>query len=136
MSLFELTKIFEKLPPLERSQKVQEVIDEETNFGYDEMHDIMQDLNDEIEELKEELIKHNDKNDNTQRIFEELGDVLFVIGNLANRYKINSADALTYSINEFIRRMIYCEEHYNGDDLKTAPKETMIKLWKEAKKNK
>ena len=110
MSLFELTKIFEKLPPLERSQKVQEVIDRETNFGYDEMHDIMQDLNDEIEELKEELIKHSDKNDNTQRIFEELGDVLFVIGNLANRYKVNSADALTYSI--------------------------MVKLWKEAKKNK
>ena len=136
MSLFELTKIFEKLPPLERSQKVQEVIDRETNFGYDEMHDIMQDLNDEIEELKEELIKHSDKNDNTQRIFEELGDVLFVIGNLANRYKVNSADALTYSINEFLRRMFYCEEHYNGVDLKTAPKETMVKLWKEDKKNK
>ena len=67
---------------------------------------------------------------------EELGDVLFVIGNLANRCGIDSARALEYSIQEFERRMIYCEEHYAGDDLAKAPKEEMIKLWKEAKKYK
>jgi len=135
MSLKDKILPFQNLQSLEYSQKVQEIIDEETNFGYDNKHDILQDLKNEIEELKEELNKHNDKNDNTQRIFEELGDVLFVLGNLANRYKINSADALNYSVNEFIRRMIYCEQHYEGD-LKTAPIDTMLKLWKEAKRNK
>ena len=123
-----------KLPPLKESQEVQKYTDEETNFGYDNKHDILQDLYDEIDELKEELDIHETK-DNTKRIFEEFGDVLFVLGNLANRYNIDSAEALKYSIKEFERRMIYCEEHYNGN-MKNAPKETMIKLWKEAKKNK
>ena len=122
------------LPPLKESQEVQKYTDKETNFGYDNKHDILQDLYDEIDELKEELDIHETK-DNTQRIVEEFGDVLFVLGNLANRYNIDSAEALKYSIKEFERRMIYCEEHYNGN-MKEAPKDIMIKLWKEAKKNK
>ena len=121
------------LAPLEKSQQVQRITDEATNFGYDNKHDILKDLYNEIDELKEELDNHNEKNSNIQRIFEEFGDVLFVLGNLANRYNISSAEALEYSIKEFERRMIYCEEHYDGDDLKTAPMEEMLRLWKEAK---
>ena len=134
MSLKEKYDIFEKLPPLKKSQEVQKYTDEETNFGYDEFHDILKDLYDEINELEEEIEKDKNNN-NKQRIFEEFGDVLFVLGNLANRYNIDSAEALNYSIKEFERRMLYCESHYNGE-LKTAPKDIMIKLWKEAKKNK
>ena len=134
MSLKEKYDIFEKLPPLKKSQEVQKYTDDETNFGYDEFHDILKDLYDEINELKEEIEKDKNNN-NKQRIFEEFGDVLFVLGNLANRYNIDSAEALNYSIKEFERRMLYCESHYNGE-LKTAPKDIMIKLWKEAKKNK
>ena len=125
---------FSKLPPLKESQEVQKYTDEETNFGYDNKHDILKDLYDEINELKEELDIHETAN-NTQRIFEEFGDVLFVLGNLANRYEIDSADALKHSIKEFERRMLYCEAHYDGN-LKTAPMEVMLKLWKEAKKHK
>ena len=136
MSLKQKFKELETLPPLAKSQKVQEVADAETNFGYDNQHDILQDLYDEIDELKEELALHDQHSDNSQRILEELGDVLFVLGNLANRCGIDSARALEYSIQEFERRMIYCEEHYAGDDLAKAPKKEMIKLWGEAKKNK
>ena len=137
MSLKKKFAEFDNLPPLAKSQKIQEIADNETNFGYDNKHDILQDLYDEIDELKEELELHDKTGDNIQRIFEELGDVLFVLGNLANRYEIDSAKSLEYSIKEFERRMIYCEEHYNGDvPLKEAPKEEMIRLWKEAKKNK
>ena len=136
MSLKQKFKELETLPPLAKSQKVQEVADANTNFGYNNQHDILQDLYDEIDELKEELVVHDQHGDNSKRILEELGDVLFVIGNLANRYGIDSARALEYSIKEFERRMIYCEEHYAGDDLAKAPKKEMIKLWGEAKKNK
>lgn len=137
MSLKEKFLKFDNLAPLEKSQKIQEIADDETNFGYDDKHDIIQDLYDEIDELKEELEIQDKNKNNLQRIFEELGDVLFVIGNLANRYGIDSAKSLEYSIKEFERRMIYCEEHYNGElPLKQAPKEVMVKLWKEAKKNK
>ena len=136
MSLKDKYKELSLLPPLKESQEVQKYTDDESNFGYDNKHDILKDLYDEIDELKEELDIHDKNNNNTQRIFEELGDVLFVIGNLANRYNIDSAEALKYSIKEFERRMIYCETHYKGKSLKNAPKEEMIKLWKEAKKNK
>ena len=134
MSLKDKYTELSKLPPLKESQEVQKYTDEETNFGYDNKHDILQDLYNEIDELKEELDIHETM-PNNKRIFEEFGDVLFVLGNLANRYNIDSAEALKYSIKEFERRMIYCEEHYNGN-LKDAPMETMIQLWKEAKKNK
>ena len=136
MSLKQKFAELEKFTPLNKSQKVQEIADKETNFGYDNKHDILQDLYDEINELKEELdVQDNNKN-NLKRIFEELGDVIFVLGNLANRYGIDSEKALEYSITEFERRMIYCEEHYKGDDLSKAPKEEMVKLWKEAKLHK
>lgn len=130
MSLKQKFKEYDKLPTLEKSQKIQEIADIETNFNYHEKDDILKDLYDEINELKEEL----DKGNNKQRIFEELGDILFVLGNLANKYKINSQMALEYSIKEYTRRMIYCEENYNGKlGLKNEPKETMINLWKQAK---
>ena len=134
MSLKGKYRAFSNFPPLKESQEVQRYTDKETNFGYDNFHDILQDLYNEIDELKEEIEIQNKTNNNKQRIFEELGDVLFVLGNLANRYDIDSAEALKYSIKEFERRMIYCEEHYNGE-LKNAPIDTMIALWKEAKKN-
>ena len=138
MSLKQKFKDLDKLPALDKSQKVQEIADKEVNFGYSEKHDILQDLYDEIDELKEELDAYDKEQnkDNLQRILEELGDVFFVLGNLANRYNISSKKALEYSIKEFERRMIYCEEHYPGENLFKATKEEMIKLWKEAKNSK
>ena len=137
MSLAKKYKELSSLSPLEESQAVQKYTDDKTNFGYDNKHDILQDLYNEIDELKIELDAHDkNKKNNTKRIFEELGDVIFVIGNLANRYNINSADALKYSIKEFERRMIYCETNYKGENLKNAPKEEMIRLRKKEKKQK
>ena len=63
---------------------------------------------------------------------EELGDVLFVLGNLSNKFDIDCNDALLHSINEFKRRIIYCEEHCNNGTLISNAE--MIKLWKEAKR--
>ena len=123
------------LSPLEKSQQVQKITKEKTNFGYDNIKDILQDLQNEIDELTEEIDVHHINNNNIQRIFEELGDVVFVIGNLANKYSISSNDALEHSIKEFERRIIYCEENYHGD-LKNASNDEIIKLWKEAKKAK
>ena len=136
MSLEKKYKELSSLSPLEESQAVQKYTDEETNFGYDNKHDILQDLYNEIDEIKIELDAYDKNNNNAKRIFEELGDVIFVLGNLANRYNIDSSEALKHSIKEFERRMIYCETHYKGENLKNASKEEMIRLWKEAKKQK
>ena len=97
MSLKDKYKELSLLPPLKESQEVQKYTDDETNFGYDNKHDILKDLYCEIDELKEELDLHDKTGDNVKRIFEELGDVLFVLGNLANRYDIDSAKSLVSS---------------------------------------
>ena len=125
---------FANLSPLARSQEVQRYTDEITHFAYDNKEDILRDLQDEIQELCEELEKHSDGNDNKERIMQELGDVVFVLGNLANRYGIDCEKALTYSIDEYERRMIFCEENYKGD-IKNISKKEMIELWKKAKNN-
>ena len=134
MSLKSDYEEFGNLSPLEQSQKVQAITKTKTGFGYDNVDDIFQDLYDEINELKSEIKLNNDSDGNKTRIFEELGDVLFVIGNLANKFGIDSNDALLHSINEFKRRIIYCEEHCNCGNLKRISNAEMIKLWKEAKR--
>ena len=57
MSLAKKYKELSSLSPLEESQAVQKYTDDKTNFGYDNKHDILQDLYNEIDELKIELEK-------------------------------------------------------------------------------
>ncbi len=117
---------------LNRCQKVQEFIDNEISFCYTEIDDIIKDLFNEIDELKKEIsIK-----DNRNRIKEELGDVFFVLCNLANYFKINAEKSIDYSINEFERRFIYMENRLGSENIKNTSKEKLNKLWKEAKMNK
>ena len=134
MSLKSDYKELEKLSPLEQSQKVQAITKKETGFGYENTDEILQDLYDEIDELKSEIKLNDNNNNNKTRIFEELGDVLFVLGNLANKFDIDCNDALLHSINEFKRRIMYCKEHCSCGDLKQISNTEMIKLWKEAKR--
>ena len=55
---------------------MQKITKEKTNFGYDNIKDILQDLHNEINELTEEIDVHHINNNNIQRIFEELGCVI------------------------------------------------------------
>lgn len=116
------------------SQQVQKTIYENMHFGYDKIDDIIQDLENELDELKQEISKNN-KNNNIQRIFEELGDVFFVLCNLSNYYNINPTEALDYSTNEYIRRITACEKNYSGDIAQISA-EDMLVLWKQAKLHK
>lgn len=126
-------------------QDTQKVVKRLTNFGYDAIGDILNDLNDEINELKLEI----DKND-INRINEEIGDVVFVLCNLANQYAIDLNNSIEHSTKEFQRRLLYMENSLaakygvsvleNSDFLKdTLEKlgdEEILRMWKEAKKNK
>ena len=123
------------LPPLKKSQKIQKLVSKTIHFSYNKKEDILQDLQDEIKELSNELDNYDNKKDNKKRILEELGDVFFVLGNLANQYNIDSQVALNSSINEYKRRILFCEKHFNGNFKKITQNE-MIKLWKKAKENK
>lgn len=109
-------------------QKTQKFIKSFMNFGYDTKIDILNDLEDEINELKCELFTEN-----IDRIKEEIGDVIFVLCNLANQCSINLEDAINYSTKEFQRRLIYIENKVGEEKIKNIKMAEIIKLWREAK---
>lgn len=116
---------------LKQSQDTQKVSDSQADFGYSETDLILKDLNDEIEELKEELFVSKDK----KLIEQELGDVIFVLCNLANRYGVDASKAIDYSTREFQRRMVFIEDVLDkeGVHIKDAPRGRLNELWKRAK---
>ena len=136
MSLKEDFIKIHKLQSLQQCQKVQAITKKQTGFGYDKIDDILQDLYNEIDELKAEIKISNKDNLNKQRIFFFFFDVLFVLCNLANKFDIDCNEALLYSTAEFERRIIYCEENCAERDLKKISNQEMIELWKRAKKAK
>ncbi len=109
-------------------QETQKLIKKVVNFGYDTREAILQDLYEEIEELKDELLVGN-----IDRIKEEIGDVIFVLCNLGNQYNINIEDSLEYSTKEFQRRFNYIEEKVGSEELKNTKMSDIVKFWKEAK---
>lgn len=113
------------------SQKTQQFVINNINFGYNTDKDILADLNDEIEELKDEIAGQN-----KERISEELGDVVFVLCNLANYYDFDLNKCLQHSTIEYQRRLKYIEDKIGYDKFKNLEKSEIIKLWKEAKSNK
>lgn len=110
---------------IEVCQKTQKSVKHNTGFGYETKDDIIKDLFDEIQELQDELIVSNNK----EKIRNELGDVVFVLCNLANKYDINLEDALNHSTLEFQRRLVYIENKLK----KEINNQDILKFWKESK---
>lgn len=125
-------KEIDKDTNLNRAQRVQALMDREISFCYREIDAIIKDLYEEIDELKEELKINNNK----KRIGEELGDVIFVLCNLANYFDIKAEDCINSSVNEFERRFLYIENKLNGADMGKVDRSKLDELWKEAKKYK
>ena len=70
-----------------------------------------------------------------QRIASELGDVLFVVANIARRWHINPEEALRSSNQKFERRVRYIEDQLRlqGRDLSTASLVEMEALYQQGK---
>ena len=65
----------------------------------------------------------------------EIGDIIFVITNIAKFYKIDAEEALRSTNNKFIKRFQYIEQKIEekGKTLKDSPLEEMERYWQEAK---
>lgn len=116
---------------IKASQETQKFIKDYINFGYDTNEAILQDLNDEVNELKDELLINN-----IDRIKSELGDVVFVLCNLSNKYGLNLEDTLKLSNDEFQRRFLYIENKVGEKEFKSLKISKILELWKEAKGHK
>ena len=93
------------LPQLMRAKKIQKRAST-VGFDWNNAHDVLLKVEEELNELKSEISKDNQ----FTKIEEELGDLLFSIVNLSRHLKINPEDALRKSNVKFIYRFKYMEK--------------------------
>jgi len=101
-------------------------------FDWENTEQIFEKLDEEINELKIEIAGHN-----TGKIEEELGDLLFVIVNLARKLDVEPETALKRTNRKFRRRFKFIEMNLKeqGKCLDNSNLEEMDALWNEAKKS-
>ena len=119
------------LPALIHAQRSQEKA-ASVGFDWQELEPIWAKLKEEELELREAL----SKNDGAM-IYEEIGDLLFTIVNLARKLHIDAEAALKETTRKFARRFNYIEEHYleNGKDIHEASLEELDRIWDKAKED-
>lgn len=115
------------LPALNRAIKIQKRASR-IGFDWQDAAPIFAKLDEEIEELKSAL---KDGSDFTH-ITEEVGDILFVISNLARKLKVDPEAALRLTNEKFMRRFRWMEAQGELAELDLDAQEL---LWQTAKQN-
>ena len=119
------------LPGLLRAQKLQKKAAQH-GFDWDEITAVFDKLDEEIAEFKQAVLAGKEAD-----IAGELGDILFVLVNIAKFKKIDAEEALRTTNNKFIQRFHYIEQEVakRGKELKDTPLEELEKYWQEAKRD-
>ena len=117
------------LPSLLRSQKLQK---KAANHGFDwaKISSVFDKLDEEVAEFKKAILSGKKKD-----VKEELGDILFVLVNIAKFNKIDAEEALRATNNKFIKRFQHIEAEVakRGKTLKETPLEELEQYWQNAK---
>ena len=102
-------------------------------FDWPDVKGILKKLDEEMKELREALSLQK-----RRRIREEIGDLLFVIVNIARFLEIDPEAALRRTIEKFTSRFHYIERSLQkkGKTLQESNLLEMDRLWREAKKRK
>ncbi len=125
-----LDNIPKALPGLARAQKLQKKAARQ-GFDWDRIEHVVDKLDEEIDEFKQAL-----GSGNSNEMTEEMGDLLFVMVNIARFKKIDAEEALRATNNKFIHRFQHIERKVaeRGQTLKETSLEEMERYWQEAKK--
>ena len=118
------------LPAIKEALEIAKFLPKIANVWTDNADFLCEDLQNEVAELLHEV---GQGQSSKRRIFEELGDVIFVLCRIANLFDMDVETATKHSVDELKRRFLYLEEKYGADKIKTASQEEFFKLWKEAK---
>jgi len=118
------------LPALKRSQKIQKRA-AKVGFDWPDSKGVFKKIKEEIREL-EEAIESKDQ----ESMKEEVGDLLMIITNLADRLDVDSEEALKGSNEKFINRFSYIESKLNDSDKRFEDSSLALldELWDESKK--
>lgn len=116
------------LPALNQAQEYQERA-ARIGFDWHQIEDVLDKVREEIEEIKTA--------ENPQQVKEELGDLFFVLVNLARWRDVDAESALRETNLKFKRRFAYVEKRAQegGRNLSDMTLEEMDAFWNEAKKS-
>ncbi len=118
------------LPSLIRAHKLQKRA-AQIGFDWPTPQDVLEKTHEELGEVIEAMEEQN-----TAHIQEEIGDLLFVIANLARKHGFRADDALRAANRKFEQRFRYMEQaaRDEGEALEGESLEHMEARWLEAKK--
>ncbi len=123
-----LDGVAKALPALKRAEKLQNRA-ARVGFDWPDIDPVI----DKIAEESRELKQARNSGESQSRIHEEMGDLLFVIANLARHLKVDPEQALKDANGKFIRRFEFIETHSEAD-LDALSLDEMDVLWDEAKR--
>ena len=119
------------LPALMRAEKLQKRA-ARVGFEWKQAREIFDKIEEELGELRSEV----DGGRDPARLTDEIGDVLFVVANLARQLKIDPEVALRHANAKFERRFGHVETRLRemGKPIEQASLDEMEDLWQEAKR--
>jgi MazG family protein len=107
-------------------------------FDWKNVEQIFDKMHEELDELREAMSAHADSNDEADHthVREEVGDLLFVITNIARRLNVEPEAALKLSNRKFRKRFGYIEKNLRERSLKfdDTTIDDLEELWQEAKR--
>ena len=103
------------------------------NFDWDKIEDVMAKVDEELIEVKEEI----KLDPNSGKTFEEIGDLLFSVAQLARHLKIDPELALKEANKKFVKRINKVEELVlsDGKQMQELTTEKLEEYWSKIKKS-
>lgn len=113
------------MPALLQAQRIQEKA-ASVGFDWDSLAPVFEKINEEIGEVKEELV-----DDNQNRIEEEVGDLLFAVVNLARKLDIDSEKAMKKANDKFSTRFKKIEQvlEKKGENINDKTLRELDQIW-------
>ncbi len=126
-----LDSISSAMPALIHAKKLQKKA-AVVGFDWDETNPVIGKVEEELAEIKTEI----SNNANSEKVAEEVGDLLFACVNLARHLNVDAETALMAANRKFKQRFSYIETKLKaqGRDLEDASLDEMDRLWEESKK--
>ncbi len=122
------------LPALLRSAKLQKKASK-VGFDWPSTVGIAEKIDEELAEVREELAKHSEGEKASPELQAEIGDLLFIVTNLARKLGVDPEVALEGTNEKFLHRFAQIErglkEH--GSSLEKASLEEMNAIWNASK---
>ena len=122
------------LPELVKAYRMQEKASG-VGFDWENKEQVWEKVEEEIRELKEEVVEMGTANGNKDRVTEEFGDLMFALVNYSRFIKVNPMDALEVANKKFRSRFTFVEEKARevGKSLVDMSLDEMNELWEQAK---